>query len=71
MVEALQAHKDSKPIVVAEGFKFHGRNQHEGESVTQYIAELRKLTMHCEFKDYLDQEIRDIPVSRLNSEVQK
>jgi len=43
IVEALQAHLDPKPIIIAERFKFHRRNQRDGESVAQYIAELRKI----------------------------
>ena len=69
LVEALRAHLDPKPIVIAERFKFHRRNQREGESVAQYIAELRKLSTHCEFQDYLDQAIRDrLLVCGLSSE---
>ena len=37
------------PNIIAERFKFHQRNQREGESIAQYIAELRKLSTHCEF----------------------
>ena len=68
LVEALRAHLDLKPIVIAEHFKFHQRNQREGESVAQYIAELRKLSTHCEFQDHLDQAIRDRLVCGLSSE---
>jgi len=32
LVEALQAHLDPKPIIIAERFKFHRRNQCDGES---------------------------------------
>ena len=68
LVGALQAHLDPKPIVITERFKFHRRNQRKGKSVTWYIVELRKLTTHCEFRDYLDQAIRDRLVCGLNSE---
>ena len=43
LVEAFRVHLDLKPITIVERFKFHCRNQHEGESMAQYIAELRKL----------------------------
>ena len=59
---------DPKPIIIAERFQFHQRNQCQGKSVAQYIAELRKLTTHCEFREYLDQTIRNRLVSGLNSE---
>ena len=32
--------------VIAERFKFHNRNQHEGEIVGHYVAALCKLTKH-------------------------
>ena len=38
-----------KPLVIAERFRFHKRDQKEGESITVYVAELRKLTEHCKF----------------------
>ena len=68
IVEALQAHWDPKPIIIAERFKFHRRNQCDGESVAQYIAELRKFSEHCEFRDYLDQALCDRLVCGLSAE---
>lgn len=39
-VEVLQVHFSPKSIVIAEGFRFHKRNQREGETIAQYIADL-------------------------------
>lgn len=36
-------HLQPKPLVIAERFKFHQHKQGEGESVSQYLAELHKL----------------------------
>ena len=55
-------------MVIAERFHFHHRNQHSGESIAEYVTELRKLALHCEFKDYLDQALRDRLVCGLLSE---
>jgi len=30
-------------------FKFHKRNQLEGETIAQYLAELQRLMQHCDF----------------------
>ena len=68
LVEAFRAHLDPKPIIIAERFKFHRRNQREGESIAQYIAELRKLSEHCNFREFLDQALRDRLVCGLTSE---
>ena len=67
-VEVLQAHFSPKPIVIAERFRFHKRNQGEGETITQYIADLKKLSEHCEFGAYLQDALRDRLVCGLNSE---
>ena len=42
-----------------ERFHLHRRNQAAGESVAQFIAELRRLARHCEFKTFLEEALRD------------
>ena len=37
---------DPKPLVIAERFHFHNRNQASGESITEFLAELRRLAAH-------------------------
>ena len=68
LVAVLGDHLNPKPLVIAERFKFHHRNQREGETVAQYMAALRKLTERCEFKDYLQEALRDRLVCGLRSE---
>ena len=68
LVEAFRAHLDPKSIIIAERFKFHRRNQREGKSIAQYIAELRKLSKHCDFREFLDQALRNRLVCELKSE---
>ena len=55
----MKSHLDPKLIVIAERFRFHRRNQKEGEAMAQYLAELRKLTEHCDFRDNLEEALRD------------
>ena len=59
LVDAMKSHLDPKPIFIAERFRFHRRNQREGETMAQYLAELRKLTEHCDFRNNLDETLRD------------
>ena len=59
IVKLLENHLSPKPLVIAERFRFHKRDQHEGESVTVYVAELRKLSEHCDFKATLGDALRD------------
>ena len=65
----MKDHLKPKPLVIAERFKFHRRNQHEGETVAQYLAKLRRLTQQCDFKDNLQEALRDRFVCGLRSEV--
>ena len=59
LLDAMKSYVNPKPIVIAERFQFHRRNQNEGETLTQYLAQLRKLAEHCEFRDNLEEALRD------------
>eukprot|EP00731_Ephydatia_muelleri_P025658 Em0017g741a len=56
------------PIVIAERFYFHRRNQAVGESIAEYVAELRRLATNCKFGAYLDEAMRDRLVCGLRDE---
>ena len=58
-MKILTAHLSPKPLVIAERFRFHKRDQKEGERVSVYQAELRKLAEHCNFWEYLSDALRD------------
>ena len=55
----LSDHLAPKPIVIAERYKFSNRIQAEGESIADYIAKLRRLPLHCDFRAFLEQALRD------------
>ena len=59
LVNILTSHLSPKPLVIAERFRFHKRDQKEGERVSVYQAELRKLAEHCNFGEYLNEALRD------------
>ncbi len=59
IVDILNEHLNPKPLVIAERFRFHKRNQAKGESVSEYIAELRRLSEHCQFGAGLADALRD------------
>ena len=69
VIAILKKHFDPKPAVIAERFKFHKRDQLPGESLADYIAELRRLATHCEFGEYLNDALRDRLVCGLHAEV--
>ena len=68
LTAVLLGHLKPKPLVIAECFMFHHRNQRDGENVAQYMVELRRLSEHCDFKDYLSEALRDRLVCGLRSE---
>ena len=68
IVEALCRHFEPKRTVIAERFHFHKRDQATGESVADFDAALRKLAIHCNFADTLEDTLRDRFVCGLCSE---
>ena len=64
----LKAHFQPKPLLIAERFRFYQRNQAAGESVLDYVAELRRLAISCDFGEFLDQALRDRFVCGLRTE---
>ena len=68
LVAALKTHFEPKPLVIAERFHFYRRSQAVGESVNEYMAELRRLTTHCEFGAFLNQALCDRLVCGLRHE---
>ena len=59
ILAALQNQFEPKPLVIAQHFHFHRRNQLPNESVAEYVAELRRLSTHCDFGEYLNDALRD------------
>ena len=59
IVTILGNHYSPKPLIIAERSRFHKRNQEEGESVSQFVAVVKRLSEHCEFGLSLNDTIRD------------
>ncbi|XP_062586305.1 uncharacterized protein LOC134247923 [Saccostrea cucullata] len=68
LIQKLTAHLSPKPSEITERFRFHKRDQTAGESVTVYMAELRRLAIHCNFEDSLSKTLRDRFVCGLKQE---
>lgn len=54
----LDNHFSPAPNHIVERFKFNKRDQNQGESIADYVAELRRLSDYCQFTD-LDDRLRD------------
>ena len=69
LTATLRAHFEPKPSLITERFHFHKRDQAAGESIADYVAELRRLASRCSFPtDYLDETLRDRFVCGLRSD---
>ena len=64
----MRVHLKPKSLVIAERLKFHRRTQSEGEIVSHYVAELRKLAEGCDFKNYIEEALRDRLVCGIKNE---
>ena len=64
----MREHFQPRRIVVAERFKFHARKQQQGEPAACFLAELRRLSEHCEFGGLKAEALRDRFVCGLRSE---
>ena len=47
-VKLAQAHYNPRPSQIVQRLKFNSRTQQAGESIASYVAELRRLSEHCE-----------------------
>ena len=59
LVKKLTSHLSPKPSEIAERFRFHKREQGPGESVNKFVADLRRLAIHCNFDTALSKTLRD------------
>ena len=59
LVQLVQSHRTPPPSVTVQRFTFNTRSQKEGETVAQFVAELRRLSEHCHFEATLDDMLRD------------
>ena len=48
-----------KDYQIMQRFKFNSRNRLPGESIAQYVANLRSLSEHCEFRSFWNDMLRD------------
>ena len=47
------------PSAMMQRYKFNTRTREEGESVAAYVAALRDIAQHCEYKENLRDMLRD------------
>ena len=67
-LEVLQKHYDPQPLVIGERFRFYQRSQKPGEMIADFVADLRRFSIKCEFGEFMDQALRDRFVCGARSE---
>ena len=66
LVTLVTNHQSPKPSKIVQRFKFNSRVRKSEESVRTYVAELRKLSEHCDYGDQLTEMLRDRLVCGIN-----
>ncbi|XP_063636207.1 uncharacterized protein LOC134806785 isoform X2 [Cydia splendana] len=69
VVAVMEKHLQPTPSVLAERFRFRQYRQVKGQTVAQYVAELKKMARFCDFKTTLDDNMRDQFVCGLSSDL--
>ncbi len=59
LVKTLKDHFEPAPLPVTERFHFHRRVQTPNKTVTEYVAQLWRLSTHCQYGGFLEESIRD------------
>lgn len=59
LAKLIQDHLVLKHSEIVQRFKLNNRFCNEGESVADFVAVLRNLAKHCEYKDTLEIMLRD------------
>ena len=59
IVDLVREHYCPQPSAIVQHFAFNNRVQQAGESTGDFVAELRRLSEHCQFAGSLDDMLRD------------
>lgn len=70
-MQLVETHLSPKPSFISERYKFSLRSQREHESISDYVVQLKELSMFCEFKNNLSDYLRDRLVSGIRSDAIK
>ena len=68
LVKLVQDHHQPPPSAIVQRFNFHSRSRRQGETVSAFVAELRKLSEYCQFGDTLSDMLRDRLVCVINDQ---
>ncbi|XP_033103603.1 uncharacterized protein K02A2.6-like [Anneissia japonica] len=66
LTELLKSHSEPKSSIIVSRFKFYSCTRPAGQSVSNYVASLRRLAEPCRFGDTLEEMLRDRLVLGIN-----
>ena len=66
LVKLVKAHYNPKPSAIVQRFHFNSRSRGRDETVANFVAALRELALHCDYRDYLHDMLRDRLVHGIN-----
>ena len=66
LVKKLTEHYSPTRSEVMQRFRFNSHSRKTGESVADYLAALRRLAEHCNYRDTLEKMLRDMLVWGIN-----
>ena len=64
----MEGHLHPSPNPIAERFRFNTRDRQPSETISEYMAVLRKLSEHCEYNKTLEDMLRDRLVCGVKNE---
>ena len=59
LAKLVKDHHQPPPSEIVQRFNFHMRTRKQGESIGEFVAQLRKLSEHCRFGESLPDMLRD------------
>ena len=68
IVALVKNHYDPKPSSIMQRHKFNTRTRKPDESIAEYVAALREIAEHCDYKDTLSDMLRDRLVCGVNND---
>ena len=68
LVSVLEQHYNHAPSEIVERFRFYCRTRKPGESVANFLAQLRSLAARCNYGDTLENMLRDRLVCGINDD---
>ena len=66
LVALIMKHYSPTPSIIVQLYKFHTTVRNQGESIANFVADLRNIAKHCEFNGALDDMLRDRLVCSVN-----